>query len=46
MVRADRCCVNPCNNDKRIQNKFIKVDHVTELKWHHFPTNNEEKEKT
>ena len=22
------------------------MDHVTELKWHHFPTNNKEKKKT
>ena len=45
MVRADRCCVGPCNNNKVIQNKIIKMDHVTELKWHRFPTNNAEKMK-
>ena len=46
MVRTDRCCVGPCNNDKQNQNKLIKMNHATELKWHRFPMNNEEKRST
>ena len=46
MVRTDRCCVGPCNNEKQNQNKLIKMNHATELKWHRFPMNNEEKRST
>ena len=45
MVRADRCCVGPCNNDKRIAKMLVVMGHVAELKWHRFPTNDEEKKK-
>ena len=45
MVRADRSCVGLCDNDKRYPEKLVKQDLVENLKWHRFPTNNEEKKK-
>lgn len=43
MIRGDKCFVGPCNNDKRMRNKLVIMDHVSELKCHRFPTNNEVK---
>lgn len=45
MVRADRCCVGPCDNDKRYPDKLVVMKHVMELKWHRFPTKDENKKK-
>ena len=46
MVRADRCCVGTCDNDKRYFDKLKVKDHVKDLKWHRFPTVNLERKKT
>ena len=40
-----RFCVGPCNNNKQIQNKLIKMD-VSEFKGPCFQMSNEEKQKT
>ena len=45
MVRADRCCVGPCDNDKRCPKRLVVMKHVERLKWHRFPTKDEDRKK-
>ena len=38
MGKHDRCCVGPCDNDKRYPEDVIKRNNVRgKLKWHKFP---------
>lgn len=41
MVRHDRCCVGPCDNDTRYKDQYDVKSHVTTLKFHRFPKNEE-----
>ena len=43
MVRSDRYCVGPCDNDKRYPDKLVVKENVSNLKWHRFPTADEQK---
>ena len=45
MVRADRCCVGPCDNDKRCPKRLVVMKHAEKLKWHRFPTKDEDRKK-
>ncbi len=35
----DRCCVGPCDNDRRYPDRNIIFSHVSHLQWHRFPAN-------
>ena len=37
MEKNNRCCVGPCDNDKRYPDKIKKRSHVEAMKWHRFP---------
>ena len=43
MGRRDHCCVGTCNNDTRCSDRYEIKNHVTTLKFHRFPTNDEAK---
>ena len=43
MGRRDHCCVGTCNNDTRYSERYEIKNHVTTLKFHRFPTNDEAK---
>ena len=43
MGRRDYCCVGTCNNDTRYSERYEIRNHVTTLKFHRFPTNDEAK---
>ena len=38
-----RCCVGGCNNDSRYPDRLIKRSHVTTLKFHYFPKDEEKR---
>ena len=44
MGKNDRCCIGPCDNDKRYPDKIKKRSHVVAIKWHHFPKNKERRQ--
>ena len=35
----DRCCVAPCDNDRRYPDRNMIFSHVSHLQWHRFPAN-------
>ena len=39
----DRCCVGPCNNDKRFPNRMVVRGHVHQVLFHRFPKDEKEK---
>ena len=39
--KNDRCCVGPCDNDKRYPDKI----HLVAMKWHGFLKNEERRQK-
>ena len=43
MGRHDHCCVGTCNNDTRYSDCYEIKNHITTLKFHRFPNNDEVK---
>lgn len=41
MPKNARCCVGGCDNDKRYSDLWVIRSHVSALKWHQFPSNND-----
>ena len=44
MGKNDRCCIDPCDNDKHHPDKIKKRSHVAAMKWYHFPKNKERRQ--
>lgn len=39
----DRCCVGPCDNDRRYPDRQVKRKYVNTLRWHRFPVDEKRK---
>ena len=37
-----RCCVTSCDNDDRYPEKYVLRSHVSELRFHNFPSEEED----